>query len=187
MLRRAGAPVFTAAALAAAALAAATLDAAPATASPAGGAACTPGVTTIKGVQARVFCGSAKAVVFANGKRYVFANGTCERHGRYFVVNIGTVVLGGGDKAPLVPYFGLLMGKHPAASAAEPVVAGDGTYSRGLITMVGRGLEAATLHGAHHLQITLRNDRHAGSFSGVRPGIRIIKMPPLRLRGTFTC
>jgi hypothetical protein len=169
------------------ALAAAAFAASPATAGPAASEACTSGVRTVNGVQARVFCGPARATAFVNGKRYAFANGECELRGKYVAVNIGTVMLGAG-KGPALSYFGLLMGKHPAAPPAEPAVAKDGTYRGGLVTMTARGLAAgASLYGAPNLKITLRNNRRAGSFSGTMPGSKLTNRPALKVRGSFTC
>jgi hypothetical protein len=89
------------------------------------GATCKPGVTTVKGLTERVFCGPAKATVTIKvgtkaAKTYKFRNGKCDRFPKYFDANIGTVVLGATSKRK-PPYFGLLMGKSPAATSEDPV------------------------------------------------------------------
>src|ERR1700759_4545172 len=56
--------------------------------------ACTAGMTTGGGAQARVFCGPAKATVQIGGKTLTFKGGSCERTSTYVALNIGTVVLG---------------------------------------------------------------------------------------------
>jgi hypothetical protein len=169
-----------------------TLAAGLALASPARGTAtaCKPGVTTLNGVSVRVFCGPAKATVHVKvgskaPKTYTFKNGQCDRYPKYFDANIGTVALGFAKKKPL--YFGLLMGKSPAATSKDPVVAKDGTYKGGLIT-IGTGTGASyTLHGTDQLTITLKKGRRAGSFVGKRPGSTLFNQSALSVTGSFTC
>lgn len=153
---------------------------------PAEGQRCKPGVTTIKGFQARVFCGPASVKGTVNGKPFAISGGLCERHPQYFVVNIGTVVLGVGRSTPKLPYFGLLMGKSPAASASDPVVAKDGVYRKGLITITTPKLQA-DLHDETDLKITLTHGRRAGTFSGTKPGSTLFKQPAIKIKGSFTC
>jgi len=146
---------------------------------------CKAGLTTIKGFQARVFCGPATVRGTVNGKRFAIANGVCERYPNYFVVNIGTVVLGLGKNKPKLPYFGLLMGKSPAYSY-DPAVAKDGTYTKGLITITSPKLKA-DLHNETDLKITLKNGRRAGRFSGTKPGSTIFNTPTVKVAGSFRC
>jgi len=147
-------------------------------------------VTTLNGISVRVFCGSAKATVHVKvgskaPKTYTFKNGQCDRLPKYFDANIGTVVLGFSKKEP--PYFGLLMGKSPAATSRDPVVAKDGTYKGGLITIATGTGASYDLHGADQLTITLKKGRHAGSFVGKKPGSTLFNQPPLSVTGSFTC
>ena len=76
---------------------------------------CTPGVTSVGGVQARVFCGPAKAKIHVNGKTLSFGGGDCERTSKYVSVNIGTVVLGQTTKKK-PDYFGLDVGQIPGST-----------------------------------------------------------------------
>jgi hypothetical protein len=159
---------------------------------PGASTACTPSVRTIKGFQMRVFCGPAKATVKVQvgqkaAKTYVFKNGQCDRYPKYFVVNIGTVVLGTGSNRPKLPYFGLLMGKSPAATSRDPVVAKDGTYKGGLITINTAGGASYGLSGPEQLTITLKNKRRAGTFVGKRPGSMLFDTPAIEITGSFTC
>jgi hypothetical protein len=153
---------------------------------PAAQRACEPGVTTIKGFQARVFCGPATAKGTINGKPFVFSGGVCDRHPQYLVVNIGTVVLGIGKNKPRLPYFGLLMGKSPAASASDPVVARDGTYTKGLIT-IGTSKSEVDLHDETDLKITLTHGRRSGTFSATKPGSTLFNVPTRKVSGSFRC
>ena len=153
--------------------------------------ACKPGVTTVNGVSVRVFCGAAKATVHVKvgsnpAKTYAFKNGECDRQPKYFDANIGTVVLG-VTKKKKPPYFGLLIGKSPAATSEDPVVAKDGTYTGGLITIQTGTGAAYDLHGVEQLTITLKKNRHAGTFVGKRPGSTLFKQPALSVTGSFTC
>ena len=145
---------------------------------------CTPGVKTIRGFQARVFCGPAKARVTVNRKTFAIGNGVCERHATYFLVNIGTVVTGIGRNKPKLAYFGLIMGRSPAYS--EPVVNKPGTYHRGLITVHGHGVEV-DLHDEADLKIVLGAGLHSGHFSATKPGSTIYGTPGYEVSGTFSC
>jgi hypothetical protein len=143
--------------------------------SPAAPVACTPGVSKVAGGFARTFCGNATARVLVKGKTHVFTGGQCDIYPRYLVVNIGTVVVGGTKKKA---YFGLLLGKHPAATAVDPVVSKDGTYTKGLITIRASGIDVS-VHNAPDLRISLVRKRRAGTFSGTGFGTKVT--------GSFRC
>jgi len=154
-----------------------------------GGAACTPGLKKVNGKQVRVFCGPAKATVRVRvgakaAKTYTFRNGQCDRYPRYFDVNIGYASFGAKTK---LPYFGLLMGKSPAATSRDPVVSKDGIYKGGLITINGADGKSYSLFGPEQLTITLRKSRHAGTLAGGKPGSTLFDQPALKITGTFTC
>lgn len=146
--------------------------------------ACSPGVKTINGFPARVFCGPAKAKVSVNGKQVTIENGVCERHRTYFLINIGTAVTGIGGNRPKLPYFGLIMGRSPAYS--EPVVNRPGIYRKGLITVNARGVQV-DLHDETDLKIVLGAGLRSGRFSATKPGIAIYGTPEVRVTGSFTC
>ena len=146
-------------------------------------ATCGPGVKTIAGLQARVFCGPAKATLTINGRPLTIRNGVCERHRTYFLVNIGTAVPGGRGR-PRIPYFGLIMGRSPAY--AEPPVTKPGTYRRGTITITGRGLQV-DLHDEADLRITLGEGLRSGTFSATKPGSPIYGTPGYSVKGSFAC
>src|SRR5215207_9575749 len=80
--------------------------------------ACTPGVKTIGGASARVFCGPAKATVQVGGTTYRFANGTCQK-APGFTVNIGTLSFGSSQ----LSYFGLSLPRASAGSYTGKQVA----------------------------------------------------------------
>ena len=142
-----------------------------AVAAPGGGAAgrtagCTPGMKSVNGFQARVFCGPAKATVKVNGKTHVFKGGVCERHPAFLSINIGTVVLGTGKGKPKLPYFGLVVGRSPAYP--DPPVRKPGTYHRALITFTAPGLDVG-LHSEPDLTIVLTRGLASGTFSATQP------------------
>jgi hypothetical protein len=154
-----------------------------------GSTVCTPGVKTINGTQVRVFCGPAKATVRVQigtkaAKTYSFKNGQCDRYPKYFDVNIGFASLGAKTK---LPYFGLLMGKSPAATTRDPVVARDGTYKGGLITIHGSDGKSYSLFGPEQLTITLKKNRRAGTFVGGTPGSKLYKQAASKISGSFSC
>jgi hypothetical protein len=146
--------------------------------------ACRPGATTIKGFQARVFCGPAKARVTIDGRSFTVTGGACERHSTYFLVNIGTVVTGTGEKRPKLPYFGLLMGRSPAY--AEPAVRKPGTYRKGTIT-ISSGSRQVDLHNEADLRITLGAGLRSGTFAATTPESVIYGTPAARVKGSFSC
>ncbi len=147
-------------------------------------AACSAGVKTIRGFQAQVFCGPAKATVVVNQRRVTVRNGMCERHPTYFLANIGTVVTGFGKKRPELPYFGLIMGRSPAY--LEPVVNKPGTYHKGLITVNVPGLHV-DLHDESDLTIVLGPGMRGGRFSATKPASAIYGTPKVTVTGSFTC
>jgi hypothetical protein len=119
--------------------------------------------------------------VTRNGKTVTFKGGECDVYPRYVVVNIGTVSPTGSK-----PYFGLLVGKHPAATTADPVVAKDGVYRKGLVTAKAPGFSAG-LYDNPDLEIVLSHGRRAGTFSGSKRGSKLFGTPAEKISGTFTC
>ena len=113
---------------------------------------CTPGVRSIAGVPARVFCGPAKASVKVGSATYAFAGGGCLKQPR-FSVNVGTLSFDPGAK---VSYFGLSL---PRARA--------GRYT-------GKQVTLSVTAGTHHIALTsrpgttvlLRPGLHSGTFAG---------------------
>jgi hypothetical protein len=119
-----------------------------------------PGVKSVGGVSARVFCGSAKATVRYHGQTWTFAQGACERLPAYFDVNVGTVVLGQTSKKR-PDYFGLTVGKYPGSTGKA--AAKDGTYVGGVLAVVhaGKGLVV----DARTVKVTLTKGRTRGTFT----------------------
>jgi len=132
------------AAVAAAAIAAIAATAPTAAARTAG---CTPGVRTVDGSPARVFCGPAKATVHVGGKTILFSGGLCERSGGMYVLNIGTF-FAGGSKSPR-PYFGVLIAKPK-----------PGSYKGQALSFRAGGASKSSL-----ADVTLKT-MHSGTFSG---------------------
>jgi hypothetical protein len=122
--------------------------------------ACAPGMISFGGVQARVFCGPAKATVKVGGKVLSFTGGSCERTSKYVTINIGTVVLGTTTKKK-PDYFGLDAGAYPG-STGKPA-AKDGTTTGGVIAVVYAG-KTYLLRG-DTAKITLSGGRTRGTFS----------------------
>jgi len=141
-----------------AALAAVAAAAAPASSD---AAACTPGVRTVDGSPARVFCGPAKAMVRMGGKTLTFAGGACERSGGRYVVNIGTFFAGSSKSKR--PYFGLLIDKPR-----------PGTYRSQTLSFRSGGAGSSVF-----ATVTLKTLKR-GSFSGEVFGSG-------RVTGTFAC
>ncbi len=122
--------------------------------------ACQPGVRPFgMGVQARTFCGPAKAKVVAGGKTIVFVNGECERGAKYLAVNLGTIVLGVPTR-PAPEYFGLTVGQTPIGGGSP--AAADGTYSATAIAWVHAGKHGTIVRG----KVTLHGGRSHGTFAG---------------------
>ena len=131
------------------------------TASPARAAGCTPGVRTVDGSPARVFCGPAKATVHVGGKTLAFSGGLCERSGGMYVLNMGTF-FAGGSKSPR-PYFGLLIAKPK-----------PGTYKGQALSFRSGAVSKSSFAG-----VTLKT-LHSGTFSGKLVGGGTVT-------GSFTC
>jgi hypothetical protein len=122
--------------------------------------ACTAGMTTVGGTQARAFCGPAKATVKIGGKTLTFKGGSCERTSKYVALNIGTVVLGTTSKKK-PDYFGLDVGAYPGTNGKA--AAHDGAYTGGVIA-VEFGGKGYLLRG-DTAKITLSSGRTKGTFS----------------------
>jgi uncharacterized protein (DUF2141 family) len=125
-------------------------------------AGCVPGVRTIDGVNARVFCGTAKATVHVGAKTLSFANGACDTSSFGYSVNIGTFFAGTSKSTR--PYFGL------AVEKAKP-----GTYARQTVSFRSGGVSRSAF-----VTVTLKTLR-SGTFSG-----SVIFGGP-RVSGTFSC
>jgi hypothetical protein len=149
-----------------------------ASSTPGPGTACKAGTKQVPGGTARILC-TAKAIVRANGRTYAFKDGRCDLYPTYVAINIGSVAKRGS-------YFGLYMGKSPMASPTEPAVAGDGVYKNGLILLATPKV-LAFLFDEADLEITLRNSRRAGAFSGANPENAGLKRPAVTMSGEFTC
>ena len=124
-------------------------------------ATCTPGVHTVDGKPARVFCGPAKATVRIGGKTLAFAGGLCEKSGGGYVVNLGTFFA--GSPTSKRPYFGLFVERAKA-----------GTYTRQALSFRINGVSRSAL-----ATVTLKSLR-GGTFSGDLIGGG-------RVTGSFTC
>ena len=137
------------------------LPAAAGASSPARAAGCTPGVRSVDGAMARVFCGPAKATVRAGGRTIAFTGGLCERSGGMYVLNMGTF-FAGGSKSPR-PYFGLLIAKPK-----------PGSYKGQALSFRSGGVSRSSL-----ADVTLKT-LHSGTFSGKLIGGG-------RVTGSFSC
>lgn len=126
-------------------------------------AACTAGVHPYGGVQARTFCGPAKATLKLGGKTYTFAGGQCERGPAYLTVNIGTVVLGTTSK-PKPEYFGMTVGKAPIVGGTPAKK--DGTYVPQALTANHANVSYVILQA----KVTLAGSRTKGTFTGAPLG-----------------
>lgn len=124
-------------------------------------AGCTPGVRTVDGSPARVFCGPAKATVHVGAKTLSFSSGACERSGGGYVVNLGTFFA--GTTKSTRPYFGLLIEKPK-----------PGTYARQTLSFRSGGVSRSAF-----VSVTLKTLR-GGTFSGSLLGGG-------RVTGSFTC
>jgi hypothetical protein len=135
------------------------------TATTAGGGGGDCGVHEKNGVQTRTFCGKATATISMGTESVTFPAGECETTGTYVSVNIGTVVLGTGDKATALKattaYFGMNIGRTPADDSSKPAADKDGTYTASF---------AANDHGTATTVITgtvvLSANRTRGTMSG---------------------
>jgi hypothetical protein len=133
---------------------------APAAASPARADGCAPGVRSVDGEMARVFCGPAKATVHLAGKTVTFTGGLCERSGGFYVLNMGTF-FAGGSKSPR-PYFGLLITKpKPGSYKGQSLSFRSGGVSRSSLADV----RLKTLHGGTFSGRLIGGGTVTGSFS----------------------
>jgi hypothetical protein len=130
--------------------------------SPQAAAACTPGVHKVGGVNARTFCGPAKASVHLNGKTVTYKNGECTNSIGLFSVNIGTVVLGNLKSKP--DYFGVTAKAKAGKQAQQTIAVVHGGKSKAIIGTV-----------------TLKAGLKSGTFSGKVFG------SPTKITGSFTC
>jgi hypothetical protein len=122
-------------------------------------ASCTAGMTTVKGVQARVFCGSATAHIKIGGKSIAFTNGACAKTSDYVSINIGTLLLGRSKAMP--EYFGLNVGKMFGSGKAAGK---DGNYQGGALAVEHAGTGYAVQ--ADTIKVNLAGGRSKGTFSG---------------------
>jgi hypothetical protein len=137
-------------------------------------AGCTQGVHPYGGVNARTFCGPAKATVVLGGKTIHYAGGNCERGAAYLSLNIGTVVLGTTTK-PKPEYLGLLVGKAPLVGGTPATH--DGTYKPQALALDHAGKGYAILTAS----VKLTGGRTRGSFTGKVFGTNA------PIQGTFAC
>ena len=115
--------------------------------SPHARAACVPGVKKIGGVNARTFCGPAKATVKINGATVSYKGGACSKSIGLFTVNIGTVVLGNLKNKP--EYLGVTATAKPGVQTRQTVSvvhAGKGKSIIGTVTLKA-GLKSGTFSG----------------------------------------
>jgi hypothetical protein len=107
---------------------------------------CTPGVKTIGGSQARVFCGPAKATVHVGSKTIRFSGGECTKSGGGYVVNLGTFTTVSGSK---LPYFGLLISKPKPGKYARQALSfrSAGKSSSVFANVVLKSLRGGTFAG----------------------------------------
>ena len=137
---------------------------------------CRPGPTKIGGKDARRFCGKARADVRIGGRIYRFREGRCDRTGRFFTVNLGTVVVGAVKQK--IPYLGLAVGRFPGGSAATKPASRDGTYTDGVVVIRLRG----KAYDLSRPAVTLKWHRTGGTFSG-----RAAFGSPVHVFGVFKC
>jgi hypothetical protein len=137
--------------------------AASAFASPQHAASCVAGVKKINGVNARTFCGPAKATVRVGGRTVVYKGGECSKSSFGWSINVGTAVLGSLTRKP--EYFGL-------AASAKP-----GVQTKVTVAVVHSGKAFAVSAGT----LSLKPGLKSGTFSGEVFG------ESTRLTGSFTC
>jgi hypothetical protein len=139
--------------------------AANATPGPQSASACTPGVKTIGGASARVFCGPAKATAQVGGTTYRFASGTCQK-APGFTVNIGTLSFGSSK----LSYFGVSLPRSAA-----------GSYTGKQVTLsFNVGARRFSLSPSAGTKVVLAAGLRAGTFSGK-------DLSGLAVKGSFTC
>jgi hypothetical protein len=138
--------------------------------------ACTPGIITYGGAQARVFCGPAKATVKVGTKVLKYTQGgECLKSADYISVNIGTIVLGTSTK-PKPAYFGMNIGRTPGST--DKPARKDGKYKGGVLALDFGGTGYATRTDL--LVTTLSNGRRKGVFTTKTFDGKTVS-------GTFTC
>jgi hypothetical protein len=137
---------------------------------------CKPGAAKVDGKKATHFCGKAQANVRIGGKTYHFREGRCDRTGKFFTVNLGTVVVGSAKQK--LPYFGLAVGHFPGGSAAAKPASGDGTYTDGVVVIRLRG----KAYDLTRPTVILKWHRTGGTFSG-----RAAFGSPVYVFGVFKC
>ena len=130
--------------------------------SPRAAAACVPGVKKINGINARTFCGPAKATVKINGSAVSYKGGECSKNIGLFSINIGTVVLGNLKNKP--EYLGVTATAKAGAQARQTVAVVHAGKSRSIIGTV-----------------TLKAGLKSGTFSGKVFGSSAV------ISGSFTC
>lgn len=116
-------------------------------------------MTTINGVPARAFCGTAHASVTVGGKKATFQNGLCAKTDQYVTINIGTVLLGQSKSKP--NYFGLNIGRVFGSAQAA---AKDGNYKGAALAVNYAGKGYAVNAGT--IKVTLAGGRTKGTFTG---------------------
>ncbi|HXH95869.1 MAG TPA: hypothetical protein VNH40_01545 [Gaiellaceae bacterium] len=152
-------------------------------ASPSGGAGCTEGMTRLKGVDVRVFCGPARATVKFAGKTYHVKNGSCLKtpggggFGIAFTVNVGMQQLPPPPAATprKFSYFGVGLEK-----------AKGGTYSNQVVGIAIAG--KANLSPLEN-KVVISKNLKKGSFTGMTSlhvnGKLLPKKVPIS--GSWTC
>ncbi|HEV7535038.1 MAG TPA: hypothetical protein VGP90_05345 [Acidimicrobiia bacterium] len=137
------------------------------------------GVHEKNGIQTRTFCGQASATLSVNNQDVTFPAGECETTADYVSVNIGTIVLGTGDKATALKattaYFGMNIGRTPSDDASKPAADKDGTFTASFAgNDHGRAITVVT--GS----VVLTSNRTKGTMSGTT----LTKEP---VTGRFSC
>lgn len=123
------------------------------------------GVHEKDGVQTRTFCGPASATLSINNTDITFPAGECVTTADYVSVNIGTIILGTGDKATALKgttaYFGMNVGRAGSDDASKPAADKDGTYTAAFgANDHGRAITVTTA------SVVLSANRTRGTMSG---------------------
>ena len=137
-------------------------------------AACTAGLTKWNGLDARVFCGPAKATVHYGTNVLTYKGGECEKTAKYVALNIGEVILGQTRK-PKPDYFGLDIGVSGKPASQ------DGTYNGGVLALDFKGKSYVT--DGTSMKITLAGNRSHGTFTAKS----LFLSPAVKITGTFSC
>ena len=139
---------------------------APAT-SGAAGTACVPGKTKVAGKDAMRFCGPAKASATVGAKTFTFSGGVCQLAGKYFTVNIGTLVIHkvAGAKPGPARYFGATI------ASSTP-----GVHLKQVLSWNSGGKGYAVVSNS----VTLKQGLKSGTFSGK-------SLTGQKVKGTFSC